>query len=59
MVGHLNHDDGETCDKKDDCNGTIHVRTHERDPQLNTLPHDDAPTAEAVCPIHGVIEKAQ
>jgi hypothetical protein len=37
------------------CDRSTHVRIHERDPQLDTDPHDDAPVREAVCVIHGKV----
>jgi hypothetical protein len=44
-----------TCTEADDCTHDVKTRTHERNSQLGTDAHEDAPVEERVCSIHGIV----
>lgn len=39
-----------------DCDLTVHELNHERNPQIGTERHDEAPETEMVCRHHGIVE---
>jgi len=45
---------GDNCDE-DDCDKEVHKLTHNRDSQLGTSRHPDAPEVEFVCTTHGIV----
>lgn len=44
---------GDDC--PEDCTKDVHKLTHERNSQLDTEPHPEAPETEVVCVHHGIV----
>lgn len=47
---------GDEC-PKDGCEVSLHELTHERNPQIGTQRHPDAPEKELVCRHHGIVDQ--